>query len=59
MEPQLFNKLTTTAFRAFKFFGTSSEGDCNSEHIRAQQVSDTSNWEGFRLARSVALLYSE
>jgi len=47
MKPQPVNKITTAAFHAFKIFGTSSEGDCNSELIRAQQVSDASNWEGF------------
>jgi len=47
MELQPINNLTTVAFRALKNFGTSSEGDCNSKFIRAQQISNTSNWEGF------------
>ena len=34
MKPQLVNKLATAEFRAFKNFGTSSEGNCNSELIR-------------------------
>jgi len=59
MELQPINKLTTAAFRAFKNFNTSSEGDCSSEHIRAQQVSDTSGWEGLLPGSSVALLCSE
>jgi len=37
----------TAAFRAFENIGTSSQGDCDSELISAQQVSDASNWEGF------------
>jgi len=47
MKPQPVNKLTTAAFRAFENIGTGSEGNCNSELIRPQQVSDASNWEGF------------
>jgi len=35
MKPQPINKLTTVAFRAFKIFGTSSEGNCNLELISA------------------------
>jgi len=47
MKPQPVNKLPTTAFRGFKNIGTSSQGNCDSELIRAQQVSDASNWESF------------
>jgi len=36
MKPQHVNKLTTAAFRAFENIGTSSEGNCNSEHISDQ-----------------------
>jgi len=35
MKPQPVNKLTTAAFRAFENIGTSSQGDCDSELIRA------------------------
>jgi len=34
MEPQLINNFAAAAFCAFKDFGTSSEGDCNTELIR-------------------------
>jgi len=37
-KPQPVNKLTTVAFRAFKNFGTSLEGNCNLELIRLQGV---------------------
>jgi len=47
MKPQPVNKLSAAAFRAFENVGTSLQGDCGSELIRAQQVSDASNWEGF------------
>ena len=47
MKPQPVNKLLTAAFRAFENIGTSSQGNCDSELIRAPQVSDASNWEGF------------
>ena len=40
-------------------FGTSSEGDCNSDLIMAQQVSNASKWEGFQPGSSVAFLCSE
>jgi len=53
MKPQPVNKLPTAAFRAFENIGTSSQGNCDSELIRAQQVSDASNWEG----SGVAFLY--
>jgi len=48
MKPQPVNKLTTVAFRAFENIGTSSQDNCDSELIWAQQVSGASNWEGFR-----------
>ena len=47
MKSQPVNKLTTAAFCAFENVGTSSQGNCNSDLIRAQQVSDASDWEGF------------
>ena len=47
VKPQPVNKLPTAAVRAFENIGTSSQGSCDSELIRAQQVSDASNWEGF------------
>jgi len=47
MKPQPANKLSAVTFRAFKYIGTSSQSNCGSELIRAQQVSDASNWEGF------------
>jgi len=47
IEPQLINNFAAAAFCAFKDFGTSSEGDCNTELIRAEQVSNTGNWERF------------
>ena len=34
MEPQLINNFAAVAFCAFKEFGTSSEGDCNTELIK-------------------------
>jgi len=34
MEPQLINNFAAAEFCAFKDFGTSSEGDCNTELIR-------------------------
>ena len=43
MKPQPVNKLPAAAFRAFKNIGTSSQGKCGLELIRAQQVSDASN----------------
>jgi len=46
MKPQTLNKLTTAAFHALENIVTSSQGDCDSELIRAQEVSDASNWEG-------------
>jgi len=47
VKPQPVNKLPTAALRAFENVGTGSEGNCNSELIRAQQVSDGNNWKGF------------
>jgi len=49
VKPQPVNKLPnpTPAVRVFENIGTSSQGNCNLELIRAQQVSDASNWEGF------------
>jgi len=47
MEPQLINNFAAAAVCAFKDFGTSSEGDCNTELIRTEQVSNTGNWEHF------------
>jgi len=47
VKPQAVNKLPTEAFCAFENIGTSWQGNCNSELIRAQQVPDASNWEGF------------
>jgi len=47
MEHQLINNFSAAAFRAFKDFGISSEGDCNTELIRTKQVSNASNWERF------------
>ena len=57
MKTQPVNKLATAAFRAFENTGTSSQGNCDSELIRAQQVSDISNWEG--PGSGVAFLCSE
>ena len=59
MKPQPVNKLPTASFRAFENIGTSSQGNCDSELIRAQQVSDAGNWEGFWPGSSVAFLCSE
>ena len=47
MEPQLINNFAAAAFHAFKDFGTSLEGDCNTELIRTEQVSNADNWERF------------
>jgi len=47
MKPQPVNKLPAAAFRAFENISTSLQGNCDSELIRAQQISDASNWEGF------------
>jgi len=47
VKPQPVSKLPTAAFRAFENIGISSQSNCDSELIRAQQVSDASNWEGF------------
>ena len=41
MEPQLINNFAAAAFCAFKDFGISSEGDCDMEVIRTEQVSNT------------------
>jgi len=38
IKPQPVNKLTTAAFCAFENIGTSSQGDCDSELIRAQTL---------------------
>jgi len=43
VKTQPVNKLPTAAFRALKNIGTSSQGNCDSELIKAQQVSDASN----------------
>jgi len=43
MKPRLTNNFAAAAFCAFKDFGTSSEGDCNTELIRAEQVSNDGN----------------
>ena len=43
MEPQLINNFATAAFYAFKDFGTSSEGNCKTELIRTEQVSNAGN----------------
>jgi len=37
VKPQPVNKLPTVAFRAFENIGTSSQGNCNSELIRASR----------------------
>jgi len=58
VKPQPVNKLPTAAFRAFENIGTSSQGSCDSELIRAQQVSDASNWEGFWPGSGVVFLCS-
>jgi len=47
MKPQPVNKLPAAAFRAFENIGTSSQGNYDSELIRAQQAYDASNWECF------------
>ena len=47
MVTQLINNFVAAAFCAFKDFDTSSEGDCNTELIRAEQVSNVGNWERF------------
>jgi len=47
MEPQLINNFAAAAFCAFKDFGTGSEGDYNTELIRAKKVSNVSIWERF------------
>ena len=59
MESQLINNFVTAAFCAFKDLATSSEGDCNTELIRTEQVSNTGNWERFRPGSSVTLLCSQ
>jgi len=59
MKPQPVNKLPTAALHAFANIGTNSLGNCDSELIRAEQVSDASNWEGFRTSSGVAFLCSE
>jgi len=59
MESHPVNKLTTPAFRVFENIGISSQGNCDSELIRAQQVSDASNWEGFSPGTGVVFLCSE
>jgi len=41
MEPQFINNFAAAAFCTFKDFGTSSEGDCNTELTRTDQVSNT------------------
>jgi len=38
VKPQPVNKLPTAAFCAFKNIGTSSQGNCDSELIRAQTL---------------------
>jgi len=43
MKSQPVNKLTTAAFCVFENIGTSSQGNCDLELIRAQQVSDASD----------------
>jgi len=47
MEPQLIDHFAAAAFCAFKDFGTSSEGDRNTELIRIEHVSNAGNWERF------------
>jgi len=47
MQPQLINNFAIAAFCAFRNFGTRSEDICNTELIRAEQVSNVANWEGF------------
>ena len=47
VKPQPVNKLPTVALRAFENIDISLQGNCDSELIRAQQVSYASNWEGF------------
>jgi len=47
MEPQLINKFAAAAFCTFKDFGTGSEGDCKTELIRAEQVSNVGKWKCF------------
>jgi len=47
MDSQLINNFAAAEFCAFKDFGTSSEANCNTELIRAEQVSNTGNWERF------------
>jgi len=55
METQFINNFAAAEFCAFKDFGTSSEGECSTELIRAQQVSNVGNWERFWLGSSVAV----
>jgi len=59
MDSQLVNNFATAASWAFKDFGTSLEGDCNTELIRTEEVSDTGNWEHFWPGGSVTLLCSK
>ena len=59
MDPQLINHFVTAAFFPLKDFGTSSEGNRNTELIRTEQVSDAGNWERFWPGGSVALLCSK
>jgi len=47
MELQLINSFAAVAFCAFKDFVTSSKGNCNTELIRTEQISNTGNWERF------------
>jgi len=43
MEPKVIISFATGAFCAYEKFGNSSEGDCNTELISPEQVSNISN----------------
>jgi len=47
IESQLTTIFAVAAFCAFEDFGTGLEGDCNTEFIRAEQISNIGNWESF------------
>ena len=59
----LINHFAVAAFCALKDFGTSSEGDRNTELIRTEQVSNASNWEcfwsGFSYPQYINLIINE
>ena len=62
MEPQLIKNFAAAAFCAFKDFGTSSEGECNTSYRAHQDWANfqhTGNWERFWPGSSVTLLCNQ